>query len=40
MQVQKVTVNGEAVSLKGIHGDTVVIATGKSKHFEIVGQVA
>ena len=34
-----VTVNGRAVTLGGIHNDTVIIATGNEKQFEVVGRL-
>ncbi len=37
--IRQVTVNGNAASLGGVHGDTVVIPTGKESRFEVVGQV-
>jgi hypothetical protein len=40
MALQQVTVNGESATMGGAHGDTVVIATGNKKQFEIVGQMA
>jgi hypothetical protein len=36
--LQKVTANGRPATLKGQHGDTVVIATEKTNHFEVVGE--
>jgi hypothetical protein len=36
--LQKVTANGRPATLEGPHGDTVVIATEKTKHFEVVGE--
>ena len=36
--LQKVTANGRPATLEGPHGDTVVIATEKAKHFEVVGE--
>ena len=38
--LQSVTVNGQAASLGGTHKDTVIIATGNEKMFEVVGQLA
>ena len=38
--VRSVTVNGRPAQLAGRHNDTVVIATGSEKHFEVVGQMA
>jgi hypothetical protein len=35
-----VTVNGHPATLGGIHQDTVIIATGNDKRFEVVGQVS
>ena len=35
--LRRVTVNGHQAKLTGAHGDAVVIATGKEKHFEVVG---
>ena len=37
--LRSVTVNGRPATLAGRHGDTVVIATGGEKHFEVVGQI-
>jgi hypothetical protein len=39
MHLARITVNGQTASLQGPHGDTVVIATGNEKRFEIVGSV-
>lgn len=36
--LRRVTANGQAAELAGRHGDTVVIATGGERHFEVVGQ--
>jgi hypothetical protein len=36
--LRNVTVNGRPAKLAGIHGDTVVIATGNEKHFDVVGR--
>jgi len=36
--LRSVTVNGRPAELSGKHGDTVVIATGGQKQFEVVGQ--
>jgi len=36
--LRSVTVNGKVAELAGKHGDTVIIATGSEKHFEVVGQ--
>jgi hypothetical protein len=38
--LRSATVNGRSAQLSGKHGDTVVIATGKEKHFEVVGQLS
>jgi len=38
--VQSVTVNGKPAKLEGLHKDTVIIATGGEKKFEVVGQLA
>jgi hypothetical protein len=40
MAVQRVTVNGQAASLGGVHGDTVVIKTEGKTRFEMVGQLS
>jgi len=37
--LRSVTVNGRPAQLAGKHNDTVVIATGAEKHFEVVGQL-
>jgi hypothetical protein len=37
-KLRRVTVNGRATKLGGPHGDTVIIATGGEKKFEIVGE--
>ncbi|MGH9814564.1 MAG: Tat pathway signal protein [Candidatus Acidiferrales bacterium] len=37
--LHSVTVNGRAAQLSGKHNDTVVIATGSEKQFEVVGQI-
>jgi hypothetical protein len=36
--IQRVTVNGRPAVLGGAHKDTVIIATGNEKRFEVVGQ--
>ena len=36
--LKSVTVNGRPATLDGLHGDTVVIATGRERHFEVLGQ--
>lgn len=36
--LQMVSVNGQHAGLSGVHGDTVVIGTGREKTFEVVGQ--
>lgn len=38
--LQSVTVNGKTATLSGSQKDTVVIATGKSRQFDVVGQLA
>jgi hypothetical protein len=38
--LRSVTVNGREAQLSGKHGDTVIVATGAEKHFEIVGQLS
>ena len=38
--LRAVTVNSRVATLGGIHGDTVIIATGKEKQFEIVGRLS
>src|SRR5690242_242582 len=38
--LRSVTVNGRPAQLAGKHNDTVVIATGAEKHFEVVGQLS
>ena len=38
--LQSVTVNGHPAKIEGKHNDTVVIATGSQKHFEVIGQLA
>lgn len=38
-RVRSATVNGRAGVIGGLHGDTVVIATGRERRFEVVGQV-
>lgn len=35
--LQSVTVNGRPAKIQGKHNDTVVIATGSQKHFEVIG---
>ena len=40
MVLGRVTVNGEVVSLGGIHGDNVIIRTQGKTQFEIVGQIS
>lgn len=40
MPLQRVTVNGQPVSLAGVHNDTVVIQTGRARHFEVVGTLS
>ncbi len=37
--VRTVTVNGRPATLGGPHNDTVIIATGAEKHFEIIGSL-
>ena len=37
-KLRSVTVNGRAAKLGGPHGDTVIIATGGEKKFEIVAE--
>jgi len=37
--VRSVTVNGRSAALAGMHQDTVIIATGTEKRFEVVGSV-
>jgi len=37
-KLASVTVNGHATSLDGVHKDTVIIATGNARNFEVVGQ--
>ncbi|HYL74497.1 MAG TPA: hypothetical protein VEU96_09850 [Bryobacteraceae bacterium] len=37
-KVRSVTVNGRVAALGGLHGDTVVIATGREMRFEVVGR--
>ena len=37
--LRSVTVNGRPAQLAGKHNDSVVIATGAEKHFEVVGQM-
>ena len=36
--LRTITVNGKAMQASGPHNDTVVIATGDQKHFEVVAQ--
>jgi len=38
--LRKVTVNGRAAEISGKDKDTVVIATGAQKHFEVVGELS
>jgi len=38
--LRSVTVNGRPAQLAGKNGDTVVIATGSEKHFEVVGKLS
>lgn len=38
--LRSVSVNGRQAELSGKHNDTVVIATGAEKHFEVVGQLS
>jgi hypothetical protein len=38
MPLGKVTVNGRPATLGGRHNDTISIATGTGKYFEVVGQ--
>jgi hypothetical protein len=38
--LQSVTVNGHPAKIQGKNNDTVVIATGSQKHFEVIGQLA
>jgi len=40
ISLQQITVNGKSAALGGLHHDTVVIATGNKKQFEIIGQMA
>jgi hypothetical protein len=40
MVLERVTVNGEPVSPRGVHGDTVMIRTKGKAQFEIVGQIS
>lgn len=40
MALERITVNGEPVSLGGVHGDTVMIGTKGKKQFEVVGQIS
>jgi hypothetical protein len=37
--IKSVTVNGRPATLGGLHKDTVIIATGTEKRFEVVGQL-
>jgi hypothetical protein len=37
--VRAVTVNGRPATLGGAHGDTVIIATGAERRFEVVGSL-
>jgi len=38
IQLKSVTVNGRVATLAGLHGDTVVIPTGREREFEVVGE--
>jgi len=38
-KIRAVTVNGEAATLSGPHGDTVVVHTGGRREFEVLGEV-
>jgi hypothetical protein len=37
VHLHSVTANARPAALGGLHGDTVVIATGREKHFKVVG---
>jgi hypothetical protein len=39
-KIQKVTVNGQTAQIGGPHNDTVIIATGNARRFEITGEIA
>lgn len=40
MPLQRVTVNGQPVSLAGVHNDTAVIQTRGARHFDVVGTLS
>jgi hypothetical protein len=40
LQLQTVTVNGQITQLRGVHNDTVIIATKNENAFEIVGRLS